>query len=519
MALTPSELDLIERLKAELDRYALEDERNLRYYRGLQRVEQLGMAIPPTMRRFLVVVNWPRVVVDTIEHRQNVRSLILPGEETADPTLRLIWDASNLSAHVKMFNRDRMIYGRAFMSVGSNEANASLPLVRVESPREMAAFVDARREVVTSAARFYGVDPRTGAGPTQVTLYLPDQTVWVARSEHDGRWYEVDRDVHRLGAVPVVMHLNRRMSSGWVGESQMSDIIPLTDSAARTLTNLQFAIEAHGIPKLWTIGAKQGDFINADGTPIPQWEAYFDAIHFLTDPAAKVGQTQRRRRLKNFESAVNLYGKQAATVTGFPARYFGLHTTNPPAEGAIRADEAQLVESVEGAERRSGHDARLGGRPRSALLHWTLGGGQPGPRRLARPGDPDDRAADGRGREGGPVRHPVPRGLLGRARLVRGAQGQGARLLLRAGSRPGHSGHRERGQPCRRYRQRRGVTTGSRGSSAGGRSPRHARRAARAPVRSPPLSRPIRSRRPRPPSRRSRTCCGSRRSPRGPRRS
>src|SRR5690606_6160033 len=50
----------------------------------------------------------------------------------------------------------------------------------------------------------------------------------------------------------------------------------------------------------------------------------------------------------------NLYGKQAATVTGFPARYFGLHTTNPPAEGAIRADEAQLVESVEAQNRQVG---------------------------------------------------------------------------------------------------------------------------------------------------------------------
>ena len=344
MALTPSEVELIDRMKRQLDATAFDDERLLRYYRGLQRVEQLGMAIPPSMRRFLVIVNWPRVVVSTIEHRQNVRSLILPGEETADPQLRAIWDNSNLSAHLKMFNRDRMIYGRAYMSVGTNEADPSSPLVRVESPREMTAIVDVRREVVTSAARFYGVTP-TGDGPTKVTLHLPDVTVWVERGP-DGRWHEVDRDPHMLGAVPVVMHLNRRMSGGWVGESQMTDIIPLTDSAARTLTNLQFAVEAHGVPHLFATGVKQGDFVDAAGNPTPQWEAYFDAIHLLTDPAAKFGQLSAAD-LNNFETAINLYGKQAATVSGFPARYFGLHTTNPPAEGAIRADEAQLIESVE----------------------------------------------------------------------------------------------------------------------------------------------------------------------------
>jgi hypothetical protein len=67
----------------------------------------------------------------------------------------------------------------------------------------------------------------------------------------------------------------------------------------------------------------------------------------LTNPQGKVGQLPAADT-SNFETAFNLYGKQAATVTGFPGRYFGLHTTNPPAEGAIRADEAQLVESVEG---------------------------------------------------------------------------------------------------------------------------------------------------------------------------
>jgi hypothetical protein len=134
----------------------------LRYYQGQQRVEQLGMAIPPNMRRFLVIAELAarrRRHVD----RQNVRSLILPGEETADPQLRAIWDASNLDAHVKMFNRDRMIYGRAFMSVGANEDDPSLPLVRVESPREMTALVDVRREVVTPPPASTARTPRRAA--------------------------------------------------------------------------------------------------------------------------------------------------------------------------------------------------------------------------------------------------------------------------------------------------------------------------------------------------------------------
>lgn len=344
MALTPPEVALIERMHRDLDANAANDARHLRYYQGQQLVEQLGMAIPPNMRRFLVIAGWPRVVVDTPVSRQNVRSLILPGEETADPQLRSIWDASNLDSHVKMFNRDRMVYGRAFMSVGANESNPSLPLVRVESPREMTALVDIRREVVTAAARFYGED-ENGQKPTNVTLYMPNQTVWVEKRK-DGRWGEVDRDVHNLGSVPVVVHLNRRMSGSWVGESQLSDIIPWADAAARTFTNLQFVIEAHGAPRKYMTGVEQGDFIDGEGNPLSQWEAYFDAIHMLTNPNAKIGQLEAAD-VKNFETAINMYGKQAAIQTGFPARLFGVHTTNPPAEGALHADEAQMVTRIE----------------------------------------------------------------------------------------------------------------------------------------------------------------------------
>lgn len=343
MTLTSSEIDLIELHRKDLNKRAAKDELLLRYYLGAQRVEALGMAIPPSMRRFLVIANWGRIVVDTPNDRQQVRALILPGEETADPDLRAIWDANNMTSHVSMFNRDRMIYGRAFMSVGTNGDDPDLPIVRVESPREMSAFVDTYTETMTSAARFYGKS-KQGIAPNQVTLLMPDETIWAEKI--DGRWVEIGRDQHGLGAVPVVMHLNRRLSGGWVGESQMTDIIPFADSAARSLTNLQFAQEAHGVPSIWATGVAKGDFVDAAGKPIPQFEAYFDAIKILSSKDAKWGQFDAAD-LKNFETALNIYRTEAANAVGFPASFFGITSANPPTEGSIRAEEARLVRSVE----------------------------------------------------------------------------------------------------------------------------------------------------------------------------
>lgn len=352
MALSKFERQAIQDMQSKWESTGGQDELLRRYYVGKQRLDQIGLTIPPSLRRFIVVANWPRVVVDTTVGRQRVRSLILPGEETADPQLRALWDANNMQAHLKMFLRDRCVYGRSFLSVGMNERDSKSPLIRVESPRQIAANVDARSEAITVAARFYGSTESVrfhGAvtptiSPTQVTLYLPEGTVWAAR---DGSgWQEIDRDMHELGVVPIVMHLNRRMSGSWDGESEMTDIIPLTDSCARSLTDMQFAQAAHGAPRMFMTGVAQGDFVDSDGKPVPKLEAYFNAVTTLTDPNAKVGQLSAAD-LKNFETAVTVYGKQASTVTGFPSRYFGLTTANPPAEGAIRADEAQLVERIE----------------------------------------------------------------------------------------------------------------------------------------------------------------------------
>lgn len=390
MALSDDELALIARHQLRLGETSATDELFLRYYKGAQRLRQLGMAIPPSFRRFLVIANWCRTVVDTTNSRQQVRALVLQGDETADPLLREVWDASNMTAHVSMFNLDRMIYGRSFMSVGTNENDREHPLVRVESPREMTAFIDPRTEILTSACRFSGWEDGLGGvvpmgdmmqtwpsytNPTKVTLYLPNETI--AATLENGEWVEIDRDEHELGTVPVVMHLNRRLSGSWIGESQMTDIIPLADSAARSLTNLQFAQEAHGIPRMWMTGVAKGDFVDADGKPIPQFEAYFDAIHMLTKENAKVGQLDAAD-LKNFETAVTLYGKQASIVTGFPARYFGVTTTNPPAEGAIHADESTLTRSVEEQNEQLGVSVGQVG----ALAYRLSTGGWPAQRRV-----------------------------------------------------------------------------------------------------------------------------------------
>lgn len=343
MALTNEMTSLVQGLEDKLSALSGRDLLNDRYYEGAQRLEHIGLAVPPELRRFETSANACRITVDAVANRQKLKTFYLPDSDEASAELRDGWDANNLDSESQLLSKEKLILGRGFVSVGTNEEDPEHPLIRVESPREIAVDVDVRHRRMNAAARFYGdsVEP----GRTEfATLYLPNQTLWLERG--NGGWNVVDRDDHKLGRVPLVMFLNRRRLGRWNGVSEMADVIPLVDAVARTLTNLQLAGETHSVPQKYVLGMSKGDFVDKDGKPIPAWEAYFNAIWANANKDAKVGQFAASD-LKNFHETTNHYMQLISGITGLPVRYFGQNSANPPAEGALIADESRLIQNVE----------------------------------------------------------------------------------------------------------------------------------------------------------------------------
>lgn len=313
------------------------DDRHLSYYMGKQRLLQMGLAVPAAMSQLEVAINWPRVVVDTIEERQDVKSILCPTNQECAELLRRIYDANDLASELIPFKRDRLVYGRGFLSVGTNENDSGMPIIMAESPRSMTVKIDRRHRKVAWAVRV--IRSAEHDAPTYATVYLQDATlVCVNRG---GIWLEEDRDDHNLGIVPVFPSFNRQMTADTDGHSEMADVMPITDAALRTMTNLQVAVEALAVPKRWVFGVKQSDFSSLDG-----WFNYLQPFFAHHNKDVKAGQFSAAD-LDNFHDTIGMYGKLCASVTGFPARYFGMTTANPPTEGAIIAEEAKLIKRVE----------------------------------------------------------------------------------------------------------------------------------------------------------------------------
>ncbi|RSX56764.1 phage portal protein [Bifidobacterium samirii] len=315
------------------------------YYRGAQRLQSIGIAVPPQLRPFIFPLNWPRVTVDTIVQRQRVRSFSMPDDETASRMLREIWEANNMESQQVLNHTETRVQGHGFVAVGANPRDPDHPLITVESARNMIARVDPRDGRVECALRVYADQFAPGLAPEYATLYTPDYTLWLAK-EH-GRWTLTDRDDHHLGRTPVVQFLNRPRVGDWLGESEMADVIRPTDMAARAVLDMQIAMETHAVPGKWAIGVSDNQMIDPDtGRPATKIQQYFNSFTTTKNKDARFGQFAASD-LTNFKTVIDMLSEQVSAVTGLPMRYFGQNTSNPAAEGAIRADEMRLVKNCE----------------------------------------------------------------------------------------------------------------------------------------------------------------------------
>ncbi|WP_052056355.1 phage portal protein [Rhodococcoides fascians] len=317
------------------------------YYDGLQRLEQLGLAIPPELLKFTVVVNWPRVVADALNERLDPKGFRLPDADSkASDELWNLWLRARMGEQDMLSRLDYQIYGRTYKCVGTNEADPSTPLITVESPRNVITKRNERTGLVEAGLRMYDI---VNGQPTAATLYLPNETIFLV--SNGGSWEVEDTDAHGIGVVPVVPAFRRRRSQIPAGRllqgvSVMQDVIPMTDSAARVITNAQVAQETHAVPQRYALGVSQGDFADQNGEPLPVWEAYFGSVWALTSPDAKVGNLQSSD-MANFQRMVELYARMASGVSALPPNYFGLSADDAASADAIRSRESRLVKSAE----------------------------------------------------------------------------------------------------------------------------------------------------------------------------
>ncbi|MDR1790473.1 MAG: phage portal protein [Propionibacteriaceae bacterium] len=331
---------LIADLEAKLARHQAANRAKAEYYEGTHTPSYRGWNIPPVMKRINPKVGWPGIIVDTLEERLEWQGWNAPDELGLDA----IYTANNLAVESGAGHLDALLYGTAFVALGTGQDDEPHPLITVESPVHTTGHYDRRTRRLSDAITIL---PATKEQPATLTLYLPDTTIH-ATKERGGRWTETWRDNHQLGRIPVVLLANRVRSSRPDGRSEITHPVRhYTDEAARVLLGMAVHREFFQAPQRWALGVNPEDF---DADPwkniMGHWLALDDADDGRAQPRATLGTFDQASPLPFIEQ-LRALAVQLAAEAGIPTSYLGIETSNPASADAIRAGEARLIKRAE----------------------------------------------------------------------------------------------------------------------------------------------------------------------------
>lgn len=317
------------------------------YLEGQSRPDAVGISLPPKTRVLELVLNWPGLVINTVEARLDVEGFLLADGTDTDDRLWNWWQTNDLDLESSLLHQEALGLGRGFVIVG-NHPEEGTPAITVHTEVGMAVSIDPLTREVAEAVRTY----EDAGGTKWAAHYLPRQTNYYYLALTGGWVMDTSKTLKHASAVPaVVPFVNRFRIADHVGRSEMADVLGLTDAACRTLTNMQLAQELLGAPLRGLFGVDDEDLEDADGNPVDAVDLYMGRLLTSENDQAKIMQLAGAD-LRNFTEVIQAYARQVSVLTGIPQHYLGLASSeNTASADAMRASENQLVKRVERHQR------------------------------------------------------------------------------------------------------------------------------------------------------------------------
>lgn len=343
-----SSLSTVHALSDKLDVLNVEYDRVDRYYTGDQPMRHLTAELRAQVGDLArAVVNWPEVIVDSVNRRLNVEGFRLGQGGEADDELWRIFTANQLDEVSPLGHADALVHGIAFLSVWGNDDDPSTPLIAFESAHQVTVDYDPGGLTVRAALK------RWQDGDTAyATLYLRDEVRrYAARASSSGvpqtapRYELVQRLNNPLGAVPVVPMVNRGRLLNGEGRSELKSIAPLADSVNRLLSDLMVTSNFYVTPRRYVTGLAVPSGVDRDRFQAEMkafWEDAPKSKFLVAGEGADFGQFPEAT-LDGFVKAINLLTAAIAAIGGLPPDDLGLNTTNPASAEARRAAETTLI--------------------------------------------------------------------------------------------------------------------------------------------------------------------------------
>lgn len=342
--LSLAEEQLIQKLLTRLDRYRFKNQIRENFYHGRNRVKQLNVSIPPSLRGVRHSLGWNRIAVDAMNDRLGFQGW---SDDEGELGLNSIYDDNHLEAESKKAHRDFLRYGISYVFVSQGDDDEPDVLIHPASPNNAVAEYSLRKRRTMAAVRVIADQDDVIGDLLTTTEIIPFAVV-------DGKLVEDGpRTTHNLGRVPVVQMINSGDADSSQGHSEITDpMMLITDHALRHLLGLDIAREFYSYPQRYILGAPEALMKDKDGNPLSPFQAVMSSLWTIPKgkgPDAQLPQVGQfaTNDPRAFIDPIRMLAELFSSHSSLPPWMLGVTPeANPTSAEAIRAGETQLIRRV-----------------------------------------------------------------------------------------------------------------------------------------------------------------------------
>ena len=341
VGLEPKAQDQLRRLYEVWTNKLARNQLRKKYYRGKNTLTDLGIAIPPQLKKTEMVLGWAAKSVDMLASRSIFDGFVYKDSETGG--IEDILRQNNFNMMYRQAVKSELIHSCAFITVSKGGEGEPEVIVSSYSAEFAAAIWDMRRKRIECGFTVVDIDKDTKM-PTWINLYN-DEAVYEIR--RNGSAWVANKVPHSQGRPlmePLVYspELDRPMGKSRISRAVMS----IVDSGVRASLRAEISAEFFTTPQRYLLGADEKIFKDKS-----KWEAYIGNIFAIT-PNQETGESPQYGQLAQMSMQPHVdylrsLAAQFAGETGIPISSLGVVHDNPASAEAIYAAREDLIVEAE----------------------------------------------------------------------------------------------------------------------------------------------------------------------------
>lgn len=309
------------------------------YYDAKNRLKDLGISIPPALKKIETVIGWPAKAVDALAVRSRFDGFTFPGDG-ADQ-LKALLDENNFDTTYAMATTSELKHSCSFLTVSKGAQDEPDVIINAYSAMTAAAIWDRRRKRIRCGMTV--VDADNDGNPTAINLYTDDAVIELTSAGSVWGFVIKKHGQKRPLMEPLVYRpsLERPFGKSRISRAVMS----IADSAVREALRTEVSAEFFTAPQKYMLGVDADVFGDKS-----KWEAYIGNWIALGNnedgEAPTVGQFSQASMQPHSEYLRSL-AAQFSGETCVPLSSLGVISDNPSSAEAIYAAREDLIIEAE----------------------------------------------------------------------------------------------------------------------------------------------------------------------------